>query len=109
VTPAPEPTIARCVVGFKDWTKRDRCGQDAACELRLLHNGRPRVFRIDGKGVQWRPACYHCASGLLIVVGREPFGDGWTLEERPQALLREVLDHRADVIPLHAGRNGDTT
>jgi hypothetical protein len=29
--------------------------------------------------------------------------DDWLIEERPAALIREVFDHRADLIPLHAG------
>lgn len=98
-------TTDTCVVGWKDWTKRDRCGLQAVCELQLLHNGRPRVFPFRGKPVQWRPACYRCASGLQTHV-LAMAGDDWSLRERPASLLRDALNPpTADVIPLDARRS----
>jgi hypothetical protein len=96
VTPASETLPDTCVVGFKDWTKRDRCGRKAVCEVRQTR---------DGRVGRWVHACGDCADGFEYVIR----SNGHVFERRDPAWVRDLNNPPlADVIPLHADRNGYT-
>jgi hypothetical protein len=96
VTPAPETLPDTCVVGFKDWTHRDPCGEHAVCEVRQIRE------TVTGR---WVPSCGPCADGFEYVIRSK----GRVFERRDPAWVRDLNNPPlADVIPLHAERNGDT-
>lgn len=91
MTATPEPVVGTCVVGWRDWTKRDRCGRTAVAEVRQIRGG---------KTGSWRPACGSCALGFEHVVT----GAGAVFEQRDPPWIRDLFNPPiADVIPLCTG------
>lgn len=85
--------MSGCVIGFADWTHRAHCGRMAACEVRVIHRGHPYA---------WRAACYRHADSLFAAIAKAD-RDVWSCEMRPDPVLREVLDYRAEVVTLRGG------
>lgn len=94
MTAAAEPVVGACVVGFRDWTRREHCGQPSACEVRLLKAGRPASV--------WQAACAGHADGLQQSIAAR--GGGWVFEQRDPAWITELFDPPvAAVVPIHSG------
>jgi ribosome-binding protein aMBF1 (putative translation factor) len=81
-------TTDGCTIAFTDWTRRTHCGAQPATEVRITREGDPIS--------EWQAGCYQHAAALLQYIA----ASGYSLEERPPAILREVLDQTAPVIPL---------
>ena len=79
-----------CSIGFTDWTLRNHCDRMAACEVRVIRCGYASA---------WRLACYRHADILFEAIAKAD-REVWDVQMRPDAVLREVLEHKAEVITL---------
>lgn len=84
----------RCQIGWSDWTRRHRCGKPSAIEVRVSY---------AGNSFAWASACYAHADELFAKIA-QPGREAWSCETRAPAMLREVLDYRAEVVPIGGSR-----